>query len=157
MQDTDLDGDSRNDWLWGNQTWNQPGEIRILMQVCDGVGVCSSEEYVITVLAVQEDDKPKSLSDLTWEDLVPNRESAGLLALIAAVLLLGWLIMREKDEDEVDAEEMLETYDVTEVEVEGGLPGMDQHNPPPQPKYLTVQERRNKESGYVRPIRTRRR
>ena len=157
LQDTDLDGDSRNDWLWGNQTWSQPGEIRILMQVCDGVGVCSSEEYVITVLAEQEDDKPKSLSDLTWEDLVPNRESAGLFALIAAVLLLGWLIMREKDEDEVDAEEMLETYDVTEVEVEGGLPGMDQHNPPPQPKYLTVQERRNKESGYVRPIRTRRR
>ena len=157
LQDTDLDGDSRNDWLWGNQTWNQPGEIRILMQVCDGVGVCSTEEYVITVLAEQEDDKPKSLSDLTWEDLVPNRESAGLLALIAAVLLLGWLIMREKDEDEMDAEEMLETYDVTEVEVEGGLPGMDQHKPPPQPKYLTVQERRNKESGYVRPIRTRRR
>ena len=54
-------------------------------------------------------------------------------------------------------EEMLETYDVTEVEVEGGLPGMDQHKPPPQPKYLTVQERRNKESGYIRPIRTRRR
>jgi len=52
---------------------------------------------------------------------------------------------------------MLETYDVAEVEVEGGLPGMDQHNPPPQPKYLTVGERRNKESGYIRPIRTRRR
>ena len=66
-------------------------------------------------------------------------------------------IMRQKDEDELDAEEMLETYDVTEVEVEGGLPGMDQHNPPPQPKYLTVGERRNKESGYIRPIRTRRR
>ncbi len=52
---------------------------------------------------------------------------------------------------------MLETYDVEEVEAEGGLPGMDQHAPPPQPKYLTVDERRNKESGYVRPIRTRRR
>jgi len=65
--------------------------------------------------------------------------------------------MREKDEDELDAGEMLEIYEVTEVEVEGGLPGMDQHKPPPQPKYLTVQERRNKESGYIRPIRTRRR
>ena len=127
------------------------------MQVCDGVGVCSSEEYVITVLSLQEDDEPKSLADLTWGDLVPNKESAGLLALVAAVLLLGWLIMRQKDEDELDAEEMLEIYDVTEVEVEGGLPGMDQHKPPPQPKYLTVQERRNKESGYIRPIRTRRR
>ena len=47
-------------------------------------------------------------------------------------------------------------HDVQEVEAEGGLPGMDQHNPPPQPKYLTVEERRNKESGYIRPIRTRR-
>ena len=157
LQDTNLDGDTRNDWLWGNQTWNQPGEIRILMQVCDGVDVCSSKEYVITVLSVQEDDQPKSLADLTWSDLVPNKESAGLLALVAAVLVLGWLIMREKDEDELDANEMLETYDVTEVEVEGGLPGMDQHKPPPQPKYLTVQERRNKDSGYIRPIRTRRR
>jgi len=157
MDDTNLDGDYRNDWLWGNQTWNQPGEIRIVMQVCDGVGVCSSEDYIITVLAIQEDDRPMSLTDLTWSDLVPDRKSGGLLALVATVLLLGWLIMRQKDEDELDAEEMLETYDVAEVEVEGGLPGMDQHNPPPQPKYLTVEERRNKESGYIRPIRTRRR
>ncbi len=157
LQDSDLDGDTRNDWLWGNQTWNQAGEIRILMEVCDGVGVCTTEEYVITVLSIQEDDLPKSLSDLTWKDLIPNSQSALLLALIAAVLILGWLIMREKDEEEMDAEDMLENYDVAEVEVEGGLPGMDQHRPPPQPKYLTVEERRNKESGYVRPIRTRRR
>ena len=157
LQDTDLDGDTRNDWIWGNQTWSQAGEIRILMEVCDGVGVCTTEEYVITVLSLQEDDSPKSLSDLTWRDLIPNRQSALLLALIAAVLMLGWLIMREKDDEEMDAEDMLENYDVTEVEVEGGLPGMDQHRPPPQPKYLTVEERRNKESGYVRPIRTRRR
>jgi len=157
LHDSDLDGDTRNDWIWGNQTWSQAGEIRILMEVCDGVGVCTAEEYVITVLSIQEDESPKSLSDLTWKDLVPNRQSALLLALVAAVLLLGWLIMREKDEEEVDAEEMLENYDVTEVEAEGGLPGMDQHRPPPQPKYLTVEERRNKESGYIRPIRTRRR
>jgi len=157
LYDSDLDGDTRNDWIWGNQTWSQAGEIRILMEVCDGVQVCTTREYVITVLSVQEDDSPKSLADLTWRDLVPNRQSGLLLALVAAVLLLGWLIMREKDEEELDAEEMLENYDVTEVEAEGGLPGMDQHKPPPQPKYLTVEERRNKESGYIRPIRTRRR
>ena len=127
------------------------------MWVCDGVAVCSYRDYVITVLALQEDDRPKSLADLTWRDLVPNKGSAGLLALVAAVLILGWFIMREKDEDELDAEGMLETYDVAEVEAEGGLPGMDQHKPPPQPKYLTVEERRDKESGYIRPIRTRRR
>ena len=157
LYDSDLDGDTRNDWIWGNQTWSQAGEIRILMEVCDGVQVCTTREYVITVLSIQEDDSPKSLADLTWRDLVPNRQSGLLLALVAAVLLLGWLIMREKDEEELDAEEMLENYDVTEVEAEGGLPGMDQHKPPPQPKYLTVEERRNKESGYIRPIRTRRR
>tara|TARA_B100001996_G_scaffold232917_1_gene179762 strand:- start:1054 stop:1323 length:270 start_codon:yes stop_codon:yes gene_type:complete len=89
--------------------------------------------------------------------LVPNKGSAGLLALVALVLILGWVIMRQKDEEELDAEDMLENYEVDEVESDGGLPGMDQHKPPPQPKYLTVDERRTKESGYVRPIRTRRR
>ena len=65
-------------------------------------------------------------------------------------------LKKQKDEEELDAKNSTETYDVQEVEAEGGLPGMDQHNPPPQPKYLTVEERRNKESGYIRPIRTRR-
>jgi hypothetical protein len=102
-------------------------------------------------------DNKITLADLTWQDLVPNASSAGLLALVAAVLLLGWFIMKQKDEEELDAENMQETYDVQEVVVEGNLPGMDQHLPPPQPKYLTVEERRDKESGYIRPIRTRRR
>ena len=157
MVDSDQDGDPRNDFLWGNMTWYQTGEIRIVLQVCDGVGVCTSEDYIVTVLSAEEDNRQKSWDELTWKDFIPNKESAGLLALVALVLVLGWLVMRQKDEDEIDAEEMLETYDVQEVEAEGGLPGMDQHTPPPQPKYLTVDERRNKESGYVRPIRTRRR
>jgi len=155
--DSDQDGDYRNDFIWGNMTWYQVGEIRVVLQVCDGVGVCTTEDYVITVLSVEDSKPPLDWSDLTWRDLVPNRSSAGLLALVGLVLFLGWLVMRQKDEEELDAEDMLETYDVQEVEVEGGLPGMDQHTPPPQPKYLTVGERRNKESGYVRPIRTRRR
>ena len=157
MVDSDQDGDPRNDFLWGNMTWYQTGEIRIVLQVCDGVGVCASEDYIVTVLSAEEDNRQKSWDELTWKDFIPNKESAGLLSLVALVLVLGWLVMRQKDEDEIDAEEMLETYDVQEVEAEGGLPGMDQHTPPPQPKYLTVDERRNKESGYVRPIRTRRR
>ena len=53
--------------------------------------------------------------------------------------------------------ELVKKYDVDEVEAEGGLPGMDQHSPPPQPKYLTSDQRTNRDSGYVRPIRTRRR
>jgi hypothetical protein len=157
MIDSDQDGDYRNDFLWGNITWQETGEIRIVMQVCDGVGVCSTKDFPIIILSNNEDNSPKSLRDLTWQDLIPNRDSGGLLALVGLVLLLGWLIMRQKDEEELSAKEMLETYDVQEVEVEGGLPGMDQHSPPPQPKYLSAEERRSKDSGYVRPIRTRRR
>ena len=150
------DGDSRNDWVGPNQSWIDPGEIRIAMTVCDGVGVCSSKDYVITVLSLQDTAPPKTLSDLTMSDLVPGQESAGLIALVAIVAILGWMIMRDRDDDELDAIDMVKKYDVEEVEAEGGLPGMDQHTPPPQPKYLTTDQRTNRESGYVRPIRTRR-
>ena len=151
------DGNPRNDWIDSNQTWRIPGEVRISMTVCDGVGVCSSKDYVITVLSIQDTTPPKTLSDLTWTDFVPDRGSAGLLSLITLVAILGWLIMRQKDEEEIDAIDMVEKYGVEEVKAEGGLPGMDQHSPPPQPTYLTSEERTNVESGYVRPIRTRRR
>lgn len=155
--DSDGDGDYKNDWDWNPVNWDEEGEIRITMQVCDAVNVCASREYVITVLSTEDEYVPKSLSDLTWEDIVPNKESGGLLALVGLVLVLGWIIMRQKDEEELDADEMMETYDVDEVEADGGLPGMDQHKPPPQPKYLSQEERRDSDSGYVRPIRTRRR
>jgi PKD repeat protein len=154
----DNDGDTMNDFVWGEQVWSLPEyqPLVILLETCDGVNVCSTKQFEITVLSIEEDDGPLSISDLTWEDFVPDAGSAGLLALVGTVLLLGWLIMRQKDEEELDAKNSTQTYDVQEVEAEGGLPGMDQHNPPPQPKYLTVEERRNKESGYIRPIRTRR-
>ena len=155
--DSDGDGDYKNDWDWNPETWSEEGEIKITMQVCDAVNVCAERDYVITVLSTEDEYVPKSLADLTWEDIVPNRESGGLLALVGLVLLLGWIIMRQKDEEELEAEDMMETYDVDEVESDGGLPGMDQHKPPPQPKYLSEEERRDADSGYVRPIRTRRR
>ena len=150
------DGDSRNDWITSNQTWEIPGEVRISMTVCDGVNVCDSKDFVITVLSIQDTTPPKTLSDLTMSDLVPGKESSGILALVALVAILGWMVLRERDDDELDALDMVKKYDVDEVKEEGGLPGMDQHSPPPQPKYLTADERTNKESGYVRPIRTRR-
>ena len=150
------DGDPRNDWEMSNHTWGSPGEVRISMTVCDGVGVCSSKDYVVTVLTIQDTTPPKTLSDLTWTDFIPDRKSAGLLSLVALVAILGWMVMRQKDDDELDARDMVERYGVEEVRAEGGLSGMDQHAPPPQPKYLTSEERTNKESGYVRPIRTRR-
>lgn len=151
------DGDSRNDWMTSNQTWRKPGEVRISMTACDGVGVCSSKDYVVTVLSIQETAPPKTLSDLTWTDFIPDRKSAGLLSLVSLVALLGWMVMRQKDDEEIEARDLIERYGVDEVEAEGGISGMDQHAPPPQPKYLTSEERTNKESGYVRPIRTRRR
>ena len=150
------DGDARNDWIMPNQTWAIPGEVRISMTVCDGLNVCESKDFVITVLSIQDTAPPKTLSDLTVEDLVPGREHAGLLALVALVAVLGWMVLRERDDDELDALENVKKYDVDEVEEEGGMPGMDQHSPPPQPKYLTADQRTNRESGYVRPIRTRR-
>ena len=154
----DNDGNTMNDFVWGEQVWELPEyqPLIILLRVCDGVDVCTSKQFEITVLGIEDNDGPLSISDLTLKDFIPDAGSAGLLALVAIVLILGWLIMRQKDEEELDAGERMETYDVQEVVKEGGLPGMDQHNPPPQPKYLTVEERRSKESGYIRPIRTRR-
>ena len=55
------DGNTRNDWIGVNQTWTEPGEIRISMTVCDGVGVCEFRDYVITVLSLQ-DTTPQRLS-----------------------------------------------------------------------------------------------
>ena len=51
------------------------------MQVCDAVNVCAFRDYVITVLSTEDEYVPKSLSDLTWEDIVPNKESGGFLLL----------------------------------------------------------------------------
>jgi len=151
------DGNTRNDWVEDVSYWSEPGEIRIALTVCDGVGVCSSKDYIITVLSIQDVTPAKTLSDLTWEDFIPEKGSFGLISLILLVAILGWLVMRQKDADEIDAMDMVEKYGVDEVEAEGGLPGMDQHSPPPQPKYLSPDERTSKESGYVRPVRTGRR
>ena len=71
-------------------------------------------------------------------------------------LVLGWLVMREPSELEEEAKEAAETYtDIEHVENQGGLLGMDHHLPPPAPKILSKEERRNDDSGYVRPLRRR--
>ena len=80
-----------------------------------------------------------------------------MIVLIALVLLLGWLVMRQPEEVEIAAEDAASTYDVAEVHTEGGVLGMDQHVPPPKPKHLTKDDRRSRESGYVRPVTSRRR
>ena len=72
------------------------------MTVCDGVGVCEFRDYVITVLSLQDTAPPKTLADLTLADLMPGKESSGLLALVALVAILGWMILREREDEEVE-------------------------------------------------------
>ena len=105
------------------------------------------------------DSEEDVLGDLSWKDLMPSTDSGSLyiIILIALVLTLGWLVMREPEEIEVEAEEAASTYDVAEVHTEGGILGMDQHAPPPKPTHLTKDDRRSKSSGYVRPVTSRRR
>jgi len=71
-------------------------------------------------------------------------------------LVLGWLVMRQPTELEEEAKQAAEAYtDLETVETQGGLLGMDHHQPPPAPKILSKEERRNDDSGYVRPLRRR--
>ena len=79
-----------------------------------------------------------------------------ILILIALVLILSYFVMRAPTEEEAEAE-AAQTYDVTEVQVEGGVLGMDQHTPPPKPKSLTKDDRTSKDSGYIRPVGMKRR
>ena len=93
-----------------------------------------------------------------WQEwfLDASGESFMVLALIAAVLILGWAVMRSPTEIEEEAEQAAATYEVDEVQSYGGVLGMDQHNPPPAPGILSKEERRSGSSGYIRPLRRRR-
>ena len=55
------------------------------------------------------------------------------------------MILRERDDEELDAMEMVKKYDVDEVEAEEGFPGWISIAPPPQPRYLTSDQRTNRE------------
>ncbi len=164
--DTDGNGNFNDDWTTNpnvrqgrgiDAQWNESGEFVIRLKVCDDTGVCTIETYELTVRDPDADDD--TLGDLSWKDLLPSADSGSLyiIILIVLVLTLGWLVMREPEEIEVEAEQAASTYDVTEVHTEGGILGMDQHAPPPKPSHLTKDDRRSKESGYVRPVTNRRR
>ncbi|MDP6324115.1 MAG: PKD domain-containing protein [Candidatus Thalassarchaeaceae archaeon] len=164
--DEDGNGNFNDDWSTnpnvregrGNDAqWNESGEYVIRLKVCDDTGVCTIETYEVIVR--DPDASSDALGDLSWKDLLPSTDSGSLyiIILIALVLTLGWLVMREPEEIEVEAEHAASTYDVTEVHTEGGILGMDQHAPPPKPTHLTKEDRRSKDSGYVRPVTSRRR
>jgi len=164
--DEDGNGDFNDDWTTNpnvregrgtDAQWNESGEYIVRLRVCDDTGVCTIESYAILVR--NPDDVENELGDLSWKDLLPSSDSGSLyiIILIALVLTLGWLVMREPEQIEVEAEQAASTYDVTEVHTEGGILGMDQHAPPPKPTHLTKDDRRSKDSGYVRPVTSRRR
>ena len=80
-----------------------------LARLCRLVLVLGAVLSPLTASA-QDTAAPKTLSDLTWTDFVPDRGSTGLLSLITLVAILGWMIMRQKDEEEIDAIDMVEKY-----------------------------------------------
>jgi len=164
--DEDGNGDFNDDWTTNpnvregrgtDAQWNESGEYIVRLRVCDDTDVCTIESFEILVR--NPGDEEDELGDLSWKDLLPSSDSGSLyiIILIVLVLTLGWLVMREPEQIEVEAEQAASTYDVTEVHTEGGILGMDQHAPPPKPTHLTKDDRRSKDSGYVRPVTSRRR
>ena len=165
--DSDGNGVADDDWITPSgadgirvaASWDDVGIKTVRVSVCDGMGVCIKKDTEITVLA-QKDADP-SLSDFSvqdWQDWLVDAsgESMVVLALIVAVLILGWAVMRSPTEIEEEAEQAAATYDVEEVQSYGGILGMDHHTPPPAPGILSKDERRSDSSGYVRPLRRRR-
>ncbi|MEC8540535.1 MAG: PKD domain-containing protein [Candidatus Thermoplasmatota archaeon] len=167
-KDTNKNGILEDDWIIPKDDatnhriearWNESGTYKIIIEACDGIGVCVTLTEDIQV-SPRPEPQP-SLSDFELEDWSTWVKEAGsdlatYVALIAVALILGWLVLRESSEVEDEAKQAAESYtDVEHVEVQGGLLGMDQHTPPPAPAILSKEERRNEESGYVRPLRRR--
>jgi len=163
FDDFDGDGDALNDWeevvgeTLATKTWNRSGKTTIVLKVCDGTNVCTIKAFTISVRETEEDDGAKTLADFDFKEVLPSGQSSMfILILIALVLILSYFVMRAPTEEEAEAE-AAQTYDVTEVQVEGGVLGMDQHTPPPKPKSLTKDDRTSKDSGYIRPVGMKRR
>jgi len=165
LNDEDGDGMLDNDWFSSNESiatlvtvvWDEPKETILKVRVCDGMNLCDEAEIDVTILPEQDADP--SLSDFSideWKSWASDAgsDALGFIVLILAALILGWLVMRQPNEIEEEAKQNAETYDVEHAD-DGGLLGMDHHTPPPAPKILSKQERRNDESGYVRPLRRR--
>ena len=165
--DTNDNGDPGDDWITPSgadgirvaASWDEVGLKVVRVSVCDGMGVCVTKDVEVTVLA--EKSPEPSLSDFSLQDwqewfIDASGESFMVLALIIAVLILGWAVMRSPTEIEEEAEQAAATYEVDEVQSYGGVLGMDQHTPPPAPGILSKEERRSGSSGYVRPLRRRR-
>ena len=165
--DADGNGDPADDWVVPSgadgirvaASWDEVGISTLRVSVCDGMGVCVQKDAEVTISP--EKSAEPSLSDFSvqdWQDwfIDASGESAVILGLIIAVLILGWAVMRSPTEIEEEAEQAAATYEVEEVQSYGGVLGMDQHTPPPAPGILSKDERRSDSSGYIRPLRRRR-
>ena len=167
-RDTNKNGILADDWLIPKENavnyrisalWNESGTYTVVVEACDGIGLCTTLKQDVEV--TPKPDPDPSLSDFELEDWSTWVKEAGsdlatYIALIAVALILGWLVLRESSEVEDEAKQAAESYtDVEHVEVQGGLLGMDQHTPPPAPAILSKEERRSEDSGYVRPLRRR--
>ncbi|HJM45025.1 MAG TPA: PKD domain-containing protein [Candidatus Poseidoniaceae archaeon] len=153
-----MDGDNSNDYIVAQTLeymWNDTGNTVITLKICDGIDHCSIEYFPIKILLKQTDAEEEPFD---WAD--PNSyfnseiggSSAIFIGSILAVLILGYFAMRQPNEIEEEAEDAAQTYEVEEVEVKGGVMGMDNHTPPPKPAVLEKDERRSSSSGYVRPV-----
>jgi PKD repeat protein len=165
--DDNANGNPMDDWVSplagsvsrASTSWSEPGKYTVLVQVCDGFGTCSTLTTEIEV-TIEPSNRP-SLSEFSadeWKSWAVDAgsEFAKFLGLIIVALVLGYLWLREPSELEEEAKEAAETYnDLERVETQGGMLGMDHHKPPPAPKILSKEERRNSDSGYVRPLRRR--
>ena len=103
--DTDENGDPTDDWITPSSAdgvrvaadWDEVGTKMVRVYVCDGMGVCVTKDTEVTILA--EKAPEPSLSDFSIQDwqewfLDASGESFMVLALIVAVLILGWAVMR---------------------------------------------------------------
>ena len=165
--DANLNGNPSDDWISplagsvsrASTSWDEPGTYEILLQVCNGLGACTTLMQDVEV-TIEPSSRP-SLSEFSadeWKSWLADAgsEFAKFMGLIVVALILGYLWLREPTELEEEAKEAAETYnDLERVETQGGLLGMDHHKPPPAPKILSKEERRNSDSGYVRPLRRR--
>ena len=153
-----MDGDNSNDYIVAQALeymWNETGNTVITLKICDGLNHCSIEYFPIKVLLKQTDSEEEAFD---WSDpnsyFKSNLGSNGAIFIgsILAVLILGYFAMRQPNEIEEEAEDAAQNYDVEEIEVKGGVMGMDNHTPPPKPSVLEKDKRRNSSSGYVRPV-----
>ena len=97
--DDDWEVSESSDGVRVRASWDKVGEKTVRLQVCDAT-ICVTEDYVVNVLP--KDTSPPSLSDFSIQDwqewfVDASQESLLVIALIIAVLILGWAVNAKSD------------------------------------------------------------